>query len=529
MKNCLLVGMCFLCAFAALAEEKHWVGTGAADKTSAAADDNWSPAGAPTAADNVVLDADSGSRPLVWDLDTGVASWRQTVDYTGTVTFKTGRDGRAQTTDCVAYGETDPSGDKWFVVSGDVSIQGGTWTHPVQPAFNNTDAACADGRGIWRLLVKVGGSMQIGESAKIDVTANGFLKGTGPGRSTTSDYGASHGGRGTAYSSNTCSSRCPRDCYGSVKFPRTLGSGGNTSSGGGSVELVVTGALKLDGAIRADGNDYNYGTTTVQQYHAPAGGSVFVTAGSLAGRGFISADGATCTSGGCGGGGRVAVKLMGAGATFETFSKDRVSAAGKWSAGTTSFCGPLYFETPADDGEGELVVRGTDATMAQVDYSINFVLSTQLKDPTDDYTFSRIVLSNSAVLGFESNVVVKAKALVSENATVNTNQLAFKGGQLQLGGAAAVSNVRVRLYRPGFPFSFADGGTKATTFGPETYVDARVPVDFPGDLTLARGTRIVQPVNGSKFNYRVDISVAGDLTVEEGLAAAAASSGATPV
>jgi len=512
-----LFASCVLFAFSAAAEVKYWTGLGGGDATLASSADNWDPAGTPTADDDVVVGPKSGSRPMTWDLNNGVKSWTQTADYTGTISFKTGRSGVANKVNVLAYGEAVAgSDDLWLKISGNVVISNGVWTHPVQPAFNNTDLACTNGLGIWRMKIWVGGKMEICPNAKIDVTGNGFRSGTGPGRSTSSDYGASHGGRGTAYSTSTCSSRCPRDCYGSVKYPRTLGSGGNSSSGGGAVELVVGGELIVNGPIRADGNDYNFGTKTVQSYHAPSGGSVFITAGSLSGSSFISADGATCTGGGCGGGGRVAIKLTGVGADFSVFSKDRVTASGKWKNNTTSFCGPIYFETAADDGEGELLVRGTDASQTSIDYSINYVLSTQLKDPTDDYDFSRIILTNAAVLSFESNVLVKTKQLISYNATANTNHLAFKGGQLQLGATAAFSNVLFRVYRPGFPLAFAQGGSKATTFATGTLIDARVPVDFPGSLTVGRGARVIHPVNGTSFKHRVNFSVAGDLTVEEG-------------
>ena len=65
------------------AETLYWRGT-SSELASVAA--NWSPEQVPTAADDIVLDADSANNPLTWDLNSGVASWTQSA---GTVTFDT--------------------------------------------------------------------------------------------------------------------------------------------------------------------------------------------------------------------------------------------------------------------------------------------------------------------------------------------------------------------------------------------------------------------------------------------------------
>ena len=79
----------FLFTFStAHADDRHWRGT-----TSASAADgaNWLEATAPTNGVAIILDADSAAAPMTWDLDdVTIASWTQTADYTGTVTFQTG-------------------------------------------------------------------------------------------------------------------------------------------------------------------------------------------------------------------------------------------------------------------------------------------------------------------------------------------------------------------------------------------------------------------------------------------------------
>jgi hypothetical protein len=118
-------------------------------------------------------------------------------------------------------------------------------------------------------------------------------------------YGAKAGGtQGNGYGGST---------YGSVTEPVDLGSGGGSyhglgGAGGGAIRLNVTGMLLLDGRISADGSPgLNEGSG------GGAGGSVWLTVGTLAGTGTISAnggagDGFGLTGGGGGGGGRIAIE-----------------------------------------------------------------------------------------------------------------------------------------------------------------------------------------------------------------------------
>jgi head-tail adaptor len=145
------------------------------------------------------------------------------------------------------------------------------------------------------LRLSVLGSANIGVGSRIDVTARGFAPQFGPGRSSQRN-GGSHGGRGGFGNAGGILG----DVYGSATQPVLLGSGGGNSRGGGALRLNVTGNLNVEGAIRADGQANADGG---------AGGSVWITAGSLSGLGTIAANGGNYTDGsyGGGGGGRVAV------------------------------------------------------------------------------------------------------------------------------------------------------------------------------------------------------------------------------
>ena len=117
------------------------------------------------------------SGDLTWKspLPLSVASWTQDADYTGTVTFDTGL-------------ET-------FAVTGDVTLNGGTWTHTANPSFKSTDEGWTSGRGTKQLIVSCGGNFTINPGATINVEGKGYLNKQGPGWGE-QGRGASHGGSG---------------------------------------------------------------------------------------------------------------------------------------------------------------------------------------------------------------------------------------------------------------------------------------------------------------------------------------------
>ncbi|MBQ6330337.1 MAG: hypothetical protein IJI35_15060, partial [Kiritimatiellae bacterium] len=284
-------------AFAADAAEKHWLGTDATSPTLASVAANWDPAGAPTAGDDVVLDAGSNNNLMTWDLDNGVASWTQS-DYTGTVTFKTGKTASYSSNTYTAYGVTQADGSKSFTISGNLTLSSGTWTHAATPAMTSTSAGdnlYKQGTGVYRLQVSVGGNCTIGSGAAIDVTAKGFTGANsyyGPGYASNM---ASHGGMGS-YQSVGGFGRA--QCYGSVARPQTIGTA-RSSIGGGNVQLEVAGALTLDGGVLAkSGTTANY---------SGSGGGIFIHARSISGSGIVSASSGTVSNLDPGGGGRVAI------------------------------------------------------------------------------------------------------------------------------------------------------------------------------------------------------------------------------
>ncbi len=107
--------------------------------------------------------------------------------------------------------------------------------------------------------------------------------------------------------------------YGVNTSPIFLGSGGGNGvpegavggAGGGSIKIVSTGTVTINGEILADGEDSSVSLDTNTSGGAGSGGSVFIEAGTIAGSGSVYARGGNSASavrkGGGGGGGRIAM------------------------------------------------------------------------------------------------------------------------------------------------------------------------------------------------------------------------------
>jgi hypothetical protein len=146
----------------------------------------------------------------------------------------------------------------------------------------------------------------------ISVDGAGYAYQSGPGAGLASyksplntGTGGGHGGYGGAgaYGASGGST------YDSMTQPDQPGSGGGTipgGSGGGALEMNVSGVLSLSGSITANGSSGPGGGTA-----GGSGGALWVTAGTLSGNGLFSANGGAGESGsfggGGGGGGRIAI------------------------------------------------------------------------------------------------------------------------------------------------------------------------------------------------------------------------------
>jgi hypothetical protein len=132
--------------------------------------------------------------------------------------------------------------------------------------------------------------------AAIDVTGGGYAaSATHPTATGTSDAnGGNHIGIGGQYEG-----RATGTSYGSVYRPAEKGSGGGGAADGGGVIHVNSGALVVDGTLRANG--------TMASARSGAGGSIAVTTTTIQGGGTIETNGPGTDSYGMGGGGAIAV------------------------------------------------------------------------------------------------------------------------------------------------------------------------------------------------------------------------------
>lgn len=173
-----------------------------------------------------------------------------------------------------------------------------------------------------KIKLNVTNDLTVGSTGLVDATGKGYGSEQGPGAGASQNYGStSYAGGGGAYggwgsrSYNNLSNANPP--YGSLTNPVDYGSGGgrntyyssDAGSGGGVIDVNVSGTLTVDGTIKCDG--------AKPQHYAGggSGGSIKLVAANFTGNatGLICSNGgdkySTSTSyrGGGGGGGRVAV------------------------------------------------------------------------------------------------------------------------------------------------------------------------------------------------------------------------------
>jgi hypothetical protein len=125
----------------------------------------------------------------------------------------------------------------------------------------------------------------------------------------TASGGGGHGGYGGAGNLLAGSIPAGGNFYDSITAPSQSGSSaGNTSGsapGGGIIKLIVTGSLNLDGALSVRG-----GAGAATNGGGGSGGSIWLTLGTLAGSGTISANGGNGAQfGGGGAGGRISISM----------------------------------------------------------------------------------------------------------------------------------------------------------------------------------------------------------------------------
>lgn len=364
---------------------------------------------------SILLDGTSNA-DLTWNVNYNVSSWTQTSAYTGTVTIAT---------TYAAFSQAFTT----FYISGDVSLQGGKWTHTAQ-TLGYSDS----GRDQYRLNAMVYGNFTLGSAASIDVTSKGYVQGK-----PTYNGGGSHGGR----------SSYPTSPYDDPFSPTYHGTGGgwatgNNYAGGGTVRLVVGGTATIDGAIRA--NVTAPGGTSSR---AAAGGSVYLEAAGLAGSGTIEAAGGDSLGGSntnAGGGGRVAVILTNPASSFATFTGTMSARPGTGGAFSTKPAAGSVYTQAGNQGpkQGTLLIdfadRGGDTIN---DYGYQFL--------TEDMSKVRVVLRRTALLSLTADGVIGGLDMAAAtNILLNGRTLTINCSPQEavLGGTIYLDSAKTQVYDP---------------------------------------------------------------------------------
>ncbi len=225
----------------------------------------------------------------------------------------------------------------------------------------------------------VSGDMHVASSSYLRAVRGGYIA---TGAATVGGGSTScHGGQCGRSTSNVA-----YDSFFRPRHPGTFGAdNGRVNVGGGAIRLVVGGTLTLDGVASA--------TPIVADARSGAPGSIDITAGRLEGAGRIEANGNSRNyseddSGNSSGGGRIAVRLTGAGETFSDAWLTKINAKGyytsKFAADRSSSAGSIYLQTANQaEGAGTIVIRNTGNTANNVAFTA--IPSVKAGGETDDF------------------------------------------------------------------------------------------------------------------------------------------------
>lgn len=466
-------------------DANYWIAGSASDGLASTAS-NWSK-GMPTEGNEgslvIGVSGNYSTKSMTWDatpengLATTVTSWTQDAAYPGTVTFKTTYPSHA-------------SPFKTFTVTGDMTVNGGTITHPLSVNWDDNNSATLTLEELraaysYRLSLAAN-SFTLGAGARIDLSGKGHswlrktrnVKGCSP----------SHGGR---YESTSIG------CYGNPKYPEDIGLASNVGTdalskcavGGGAVKLNVTGSCVIDGEITVDG------TKSSGSVAAGAAGSVLIEAARVTGSGVIHADGIYCGNSGqvSGAGGRIALLTTDPVDVSTLTVRAGGSGTGKYAPGGTVFLkdaemtnGILFLNNPLNMSSSNATPnRGVFVT----------------DEEGTDWTFDSIrMCGNVSLYVTEGKKLTLPNGFASVTAPDNTARVSgiyYRGGTL-------------------------DVGTGDQTIAGPWYFFPSVRFSFPGDLTVSGGAAIgscgyweFTIANGAAPTsaWQVLFDVAGDMTL----------------
>lgn len=256
----------------------------------------------------------------------------------------------------------------------------------------------------------VSGNMHVASGSYLRAVRGGYIAtgaatvgGTTPG---------CHGGQSAGGTANRA-----YDSFFHPRHPGAFGAdNGRVNVGGGAIRLAVGGTLTLDGIATA--------TPNVAENRSGAAGSIDITAARLEGAGRIEANGnsrnySKDATGYGSGGGRIAVRLTGAGETFSSDWLTKINAKGfyssKMTADYSSSAGSVYLQNAAQsEGTGTIIIRNTGDTANNV----AFTAIPSTKGGGENDNFKKASLSIEAAARVKIFADLRMAALDMASATV---------------------------------------------------------------------------------------------------------------
>ncbi len=378
-----------------------------------------------------------------------------------------------------------------------------------QPGFAiavQGDATVEDGGAILASCdLTIHGNLLIADGGVISANGKGFGTDTGPGKGNADYYnpsGAGYGGPGAN------AARGGGTVYGSLLQPVDLGSGGGSAgvcgggcpggAGGGAIRLNVDGTLTVDGELTVNGANGSGGGS---------GGSLFVSAGTLAGSGVMSANGGVGGDGdGGGGGGRIALYYGN-----NTFTGSVSALGGPGGNGSSGGPGTIYTK-PNHQEFGALLVDGTGRTNAMETPITSpepfaLIVSNATVYPDGPQLLGSLLLTPNATIthpagGPRMQITVLGDAAIEAGAAVDVDGRGY-GSAMGPGHGNASYYYGSGAGHGGPGGAVTDGPTAGITYGSKT---------MPVDLGSGGGSAgICGPCPGGAGGGAIQLTVAGTL------------------
>ncbi len=306
--------------------------------------------------------------------------------------------------------------------------------------------------------LSVSGNMHVASGAYLRAVRGGYIA---TGAATVGGTTPScHGGQSAGGTAN-----CAYDSFFHPRHPGAFGNdNGLVTVGGGAIRLAVGGTLTLDGTATA--------TPPYPERRSGAAGSIDITAARLEGAGRIEANGNSRNytkdaSGYGSGGGRIAVRLTGAGETVSDAWLAKINAKGFYSSNMTaeysSSAGSIYLQNAAQaEGTGTILIRNTGDTANNVAFTA--IPSTKGGGEDDNFKKASLALEAAARVKLFENLKMASLEMASGTVFDLNGKVIFVK-RAKVGGEHLMPGTYTPAKLAGYLVDSASGGELVVTGG----------------------------------------------------------------